>query len=91
MGSHADSGLTEDAVRRLAEVFVAVFRRAPAEIVPDLRLGSVTGWDSMNAITFTFELERVFGVELGETTFTADQTIADVLETVRQRAAGHRG
>jgi acyl carrier protein len=91
MGSHADSGLTEDAVRRLRDVFVAVFRRSPAEIVPDLRLGSVTGWDSMNAITFTFELERVFDVELGETTFTADQTIADVLDTVRQRAAGQRG
>ena len=89
MGSLADSSLTEDASRRLRDVFVAVFRRAPAEISPDLRLGSVTGWDSMNAITFTFELERVFEVELGETTFTADQTIADVLDMLRQRAAGH--
>lgn len=88
MGSHADSGLTEEARGRLREVFVAVFRRAPADISPDLRLGSVAGWDSMNAITFTFELERIFEVELGETTFTADQTIADVLDTVRQRA-GH--
>lgn len=88
MGGLADSSLTEDASRRLRDVFVAVFRRAP-EISPDLRLGSVTGWDSMNAITFTFELERVFEVELGETTFTADQTIADVLDTLRQRAAGH--
>ena len=88
MGGLADSSLTEDASRRLREVFVAVFRRAPADISLDLRLGSVTGWDSMNAITFTFELERVFEVELGETTFTADQTIADVLDTLRQRAAG---
>ena len=86
MGSHADSGLTEDASRRLRDAFVAVFRRAPADIAPDLRLGAIAGWDSMNAITFTFELERVFDVELGETTFTGDQTIAEVMETVRQRA-----
>ena len=86
MGSHADSGLSEDVRRRLNAAFVAVFRKAPADVEPDLRLGDVGGWDSMNAVTFTFELERTFEVSLGDTMFTADQTIADVLAVLRERA-----
>lgn len=85
MGSHADSGLSEDVRRRLGAAFVAVFRRAPADLTLDLHLGDVGGWDSMNAVTFTFELEQAFDVTLGETTFTAQQTVADVLAVLRER------
>ncbi len=86
MGSHADSGLSEDVRRRLNAALVAVFRKAPADLGPDLRLGDIGGWDSMNAVTFTFELERTFDVSLGDTMFTADQTIGHVLAVLRERA-----
>ncbi len=87
MGSHADSGLSEGVARRLTAAFVTVFREAPDRITADLRLGDIAGWDSMNAVTFTFELETAFDVDLGETTFNATQTIADVVAVLRQRGA----
>ena len=64
-----------------------MFRKAPVSLTPGLRLGEIGGWDSMNAVTFSFELENAFGVELGETTFTGEQTIGDVLAVVRELGA----
>jgi acyl carrier protein len=87
VGSHVDSGLSDEAQRRLTVALVAVFRRAPASLSADLPLGQIGGWDSMNAVTFTFELEQAFDVTLGETTFTAQQTIGDVLTTLREKGA----
>ena len=87
MGSHVDSSLSDEAKRRLTVALVAVFRRAPANLSADLPLGQIGGWDSMNAVTFTFELEQAFDVTLGETTFTAQQTIGDVLTTLREKGA----
>jgi acyl carrier protein len=87
MGSQLDSGLTEDATRQLTTALVAVFRRAPANLGPDLRLGAIDGWDSMNSLSLILELERAFDVNLGETTLRADQTIADVLTAIRECAA----
>jgi acyl carrier protein len=87
MGSDARQDLSETARARLTTALVAVFRKAPATLAPDLRLGDIGGWDSMNAVTFTFELENAFDVSLGETTFTASQTIADVLAALRQQGA----
>jgi acyl carrier protein len=87
MGSHVDSGLSEDVTRRLTTALVAVFRRAPANLAPGLRLGAIDGWDSMNSLSLILELERAFDVNLGETTLRADQTIADVLTVIRDCAA----
>ncbi len=87
MGSHADSGLTEETRDRLTKALRAVFRRAPADLTLDMPLGHIAGWDSMTAVSFSFELEDAFHVVLGETTFAADQTIGDVLVTLRERGA----
>jgi acyl carrier protein len=87
MGSDAHPDLKDATRERLTKALVAVFRKAPATLSPDLRLGDIGGWDSMNAVTFTFELETAFDVTLGETTFTADQTIADVIALLRQYGA----
>lgn len=87
MGGHADPGLSDAARERLNAAFAAVFRKAPANLSPDLRLEDVGGWDSMNAVSFSFELESAFDVSLGETTFTGNQTIADVLAVLREHGA----
>jgi len=87
VGSHVDSGLSDEAARRLTAALVAVFRRAPSNLSADLPLGQIGGWDSMNAVTFTFELEQAFDVSLGETTFAAQQTIGDVLAALREKGA----
>jgi len=41
----------------------------------------------MNAVTFSFELETAFDVSLGETTFSGQQTLAEVLEILRGHGA----
>ena len=87
MGSDADPDLSDAARERLTRALVAVFRKAPANLTPGLRLGDIGGWDSMNAVTFSFELETAFDVSLGETTFTANQTLADVVAVLREQGA----
>ena len=87
MGSDAHPDLSESARKRLTAALVAVFRKAPAGLTADMRLSDIGGWDSMNAVTFSFELETAFDVSLGETTFNGQQTIADVLDVLRAHGA----
>jgi acyl carrier protein len=87
MGRDAGSSLSDEAEKRLRKALVAVFRKAPTDLSTDLRLGQIAGWDSMTAVSFSFELEDAFDVALGETTFAADQTIGDVLSVLRERGA----
>ena len=87
MGSDTRQDLSEQSRKRLNDALIAVFRKAPAELSLGLRLGDIGGWDSMNAVTFTFELENAFDVTLGETTFAATQTIGDVLAVLREKGA----
>lgn len=87
MGSDAHPDLSEAARQRLNAALIAVFRKAPATLSPDLRLADIGGWDSMNAVTFTFALENAFDVVLGETTFAGSQTIGEVLGVLRERGA----
>ena len=86
MGSDAHQDLSAATRERLTNALVAVFRKAPA-LSPGLCLGDIGGWDSMYAVTFSFELETAFDVTLGETTFTASQTIGDVVDVLRQHGA----
>jgi len=74
--------LSEDNRQRLESALAAVFRRTPIHVTLDLRLGAIEGWDSMNAVTFTMEVEQAFEVQLGDTIFTRDQTIAQVLQVL---------
>ena len=87
MGSDAGPDLSESARKRLNAALIAVFRKAPASLTPDMRLSDIGGWDSMNAVTFSFELETAFDVSLGETTFNGQQTIAEVLDVLREHGA----
>jgi len=74
--------LSEDNRQRLESALAAVFRRTPIHVTLDLRLGAIEGWDSMNAVTFTMEVEQAFEVQLGDTIFTREQTIAQVLQVL---------
>jgi acyl carrier protein len=87
MGSDAHQDLSAATRERLTRALIAVFRKAPADLSPALCLGDIGGWDSMNAVTFSFELETAFDVTLGESTFTASQTIGDVVDVLRQHGA----
>ena len=87
MGSDAHPDLSESARKRLTAALIAVFRKAPASLTPDMRLSDIGGWDSMNAVTFSFELETAFDVSLGETTFNGQQTLAEVLDILRGHGA----
>jgi len=87
MGSDAHQDLSAATRERLTNALIAVFRKAPADLSSGLCLGDIGGWDSMNAVTFSFELETAFDVSLGDTTFNGQQTLAEVLEILRGHGA----
>jgi acyl carrier protein len=91
MGSNADPKLTDALRAGLVTAISEVFDSQVSDLRDDLPLGDLDGWDSMNAVNLTLELESAFGVELAGVILTADQTIADVLELLRERGAAGSG
>jgi acyl carrier protein len=87
VGSHADSSLTPPVRQKLDAALAEIFGAAPADLAAGLPLGDIDGWDSMNSVTFTMELERVFMVDLGGVFLTADQTVGDVVALLREKGA----
>ena len=85
MGSHVDSGLSEDAARRLTVALVAALLLGAGLPWTGPSTRAIDGWT--NSLSLILELERAFDVNLGETTLRADQTIADVLTAIRDCAA----
>jgi acyl carrier protein len=85
VGSHADADLTPPVRQKLEAALAEVFGAVPADLRPELPLGDIDGWDSMNAVTFTMELERLFEVDLGGVFLTADQTVAAVLALLHDK------
>jgi acyl carrier protein len=84
VGSDAGPDLSPAVRQKLGSAVDEVFGASP-ELHADLPLGSFEGWDSMNAVTFTMELERVFEVDLGGVILTADQTLGEVVDLLRQK------
>jgi acyl carrier protein len=87
MGSNAHPDLSAAARERLMKALAATFRTVPPNLSPNLRLGDIDGWDSFNAVTFSFELETAFGVTVGDYTFTDNETIGDVVAFLRECGA----
>jgi len=87
MGSDADPELTDAGRRQLIHAIAAVFEFRESDLRPDLVLGEIDGWDSMNAVNLTLELETAFGVELPGVILTADQTITGVITLLREHGA----
>jgi acyl carrier protein len=84
MGSNTHPDLSELDRERLTTALAAAFRNPPATLSSGLRLGDIDGWDSFNAVTFSFELETAFGVTIGDYTFTGNETIGDVVAFLRE-------
>ena len=87
MGSNADTPLTDDFKDKLVGALSEVFEFPAADFRPELALGDIEGWDSMNAVNLTLELETAFGIELAGVILTADQTLADVIALLREHGA----
>jgi acyl carrier protein len=84
VGSDAGPDLSAAVRQKLGAAIEEVFG-APPELRANLTLGSLEGWDSMNAVTFSMELERVFEVDLGGAILTADQTLGEVVGLLREK------
>lgn len=86
MGSDAPEDLKPEAASALAEAVAAVFDDFPAaDLRPDLALGDIPGWDSMNSVNLVLELESAFDTSLEGVLLVADQTVADVVALLRDR------
>ncbi len=87
MGSDPHSELTETTKGKLAVVLDEVFGLPADGLRADLRLEDVEGWDSMNSINFTMELENGFGVDLEGVILSGEQTIGEVVALLKENGA----
>jgi acyl carrier protein len=88
MGSDAAADLTPEAAAKLGEAVNAVFDDlAPGDVRPELALGDIPGWDSMNSVNLVLELESTFDADLQGVMLVADQTVADVIALLREKGA----
>jgi len=87
MGSHPDSQLTEPFKEKLIAATAEVFDFSAKDFRLDLPLAEIEGWDSMNAVNLTLELESAFSVDLEGIILTADQTLADVVAILQDKGA----
>jgi acyl carrier protein len=87
MGSHPDTQLSEPFKEKLIAATAEVFDFSAKDFRLDLPLGEIEGWDSMNAVNLTLELESAFSVSLEGIILTADQTFADVVAILEEKGA----
>lgn len=52
---------------------------------PDLPFRDIKGWDSMRAVTFQVELERLFSVDLSDTMVPASWTLDELSNVLKQK------
>lgn len=53
----------------------------------DMKLSDLEGWDSMTSVSFILELEGAFGVKLKGLVLTAETTMGQVKQALRDRGA----
>jgi acyl carrier protein len=71
----------------IALAIKTVFPAFSGNIHAGLRLGEITGWDSMNSVNLALELESHFGVDLSDVILTPQQTVIDVASIIESRGA----
>lgn len=57
-------------------------------VAADVPFREIAGWDSMRAVTFQVELERLFGVDLSDTMIPANWTLDELAGVLRQKGVG---
>ena len=57
------------------------------QISPDEPLRGIEGWDSMRAVTFQLELERIYEVDLSDELITGSSTLAGIERVLRTKGA----
>jgi len=55
-----------------------------ASFQEDMLLAEIPGWDSMNSVNFTLELESVFGVNCNALQLGPNSTFADVVRFLQE-------
>ena len=72
-----------EALQLLAETFAEPLEN----LRPDLQRATIPGWDSMGALMLMAEFDERFSLELTAETSRKMQSVADVLEFLRQHGA----
>lgn len=72
---------------RVESALKEICERDDLQLQMDMPLREIEGWDSMRAVTFQVELERIFSVDLSDETISGSSTLADVAEILKRRGA----
>ncbi|WP_298825177.1 acyl carrier protein [uncultured Piscinibacter sp.] len=74
---------TEDALHWIAEVF----EESPGRIGKDTPRNDIPGWDSLGTLSLIAALDERFDIHLAEDAIEGLQSVADLLDVLRQRGA----
>lgn len=80
--SNAKENISQDAVLQL---IAELFSEAPENIVLEATRETLLGWDSMGTLLLMAELDERFGVSLDDAGLNNMQTIADIIDFMRQQ------
>jgi acyl carrier protein len=72
---------------KMTAVIKIVFPMFKGNVDELLRLGEITGWDSMTSVNLTMYLESQFGVNLSDVILTGQQSVLDVISLIEARGA----
>ncbi|HWF07186.1 MAG TPA: acyl carrier protein [Bryobacteraceae bacterium] len=70
---------------KLQSVLTEVCELDGTPVAANAPFGEIKGWDSMRAVTFQVELERLFGVDLSDTMIPANWTLDELAGVLQQK------
>jgi acyl carrier protein len=70
---------------KLQSVLTEVCELDGMPVAATVPFGEIAGWDSMRAVTFQVELERLFGVDLSDTMIPASWTLDELAGILEQK------
>ena len=75
-------------MERVAKAIKSVFPDYnPSTLSVTTPLGDIPGWDSMNSVNLTLELETTFSIDLSNVILSDRDTVGDVVGILRERGA----
>lgn len=75
-----------DRVGAVEQIFAEALKLPPGQIADSMAFGETAGWDSLTHIHLMEELERRYGVIIGDEELLDLTTVAKVREYVRKAA-----
>lgn len=84
MGIDYDSFMNDENKQKILNTIRSVDPNFPdKDLMPDLILKNIVGWDSMNSVNFLMALEEEFDLKPGVIDFNGEEKMSNVVEALQ--------